>query len=184
MSFSRRASDNTGVDTGLVLRATVSNVTYQETDPAITFNGTWGNNTGPFFSGGGTTFTNEDGASFSFSFHGTPSHPTCLSLADKSLTTGSTVYVFGDKKNDHGTYGVVLDNQPAQLLDGVSGCGGAFGQTCEEQIPSIKYLASNLDDSLHTITLVNHAGVNNSFFGMLPLPCPVNLIQYLTYSFD
>lgn len=101
-----------------------------------------------------------------------------------SLTTGSTVYVFGDKKNDHGTYGVVLDNQPAQLLDGVSGCGGAFGQTCEEQIPSIKYLASNLDDSLHTITLVNHAGVNNSFFGMLPLPCPVNLIQYLTYSFD
>ncbi|KJA24929.1 hypothetical protein HYPSUDRAFT_38305 [Hypholoma sublateritium FD-334 SS-4] len=128
--------------------ATASNVTYQETDPAITFNGTWGNNTGPFFSGGGTTFTNEDGASFSFSFH------------------GSAIYVFGDKKNDHGIYGVVLDNQPAQLLDGVSGCGGAFGQTCEEQIPSIKYLASNLDDSLHTITLVNHAGVNNSFFDL------------------
>ncbi|KAF8970708.1 hypothetical protein BDZ97DRAFT_1724941 [Flammula alnicola] len=128
--------------------ATASNVTYEETDPTITFNGTWGKNTGPFFSGGGTTFTNEDLASFSFSFH------------------GSAIYVLGDKKNDHRIYSVVLDNQPTEFFNGTSGCGGAFGLTCEQQIPTIKYLASNLDDSLHALTLVNHAGVNHSFFDL------------------
>ncbi|KDR78299.1 hypothetical protein GALMADRAFT_224674 [Galerina marginata CBS 339.88] len=128
--------------------ATVKNVTYEEHDPAITFSGTWGNNSSPAFSGGTTTFTNQDNASFSFSFH------------------GSAVYVLGDKKNDHRLYSVVLDNLPAVSYNGISGCGGAFGLTCEQQAPSIKYLASNLDDSLHKITLVNHANVNASFFDL------------------
>jgi len=52
------------------LRATVKNVTYEENDPALTFSGTWGKNTGPLFSGGGTTYTNQDQASFTFSFQG------------------------------------------------------------------------------------------------------------------
>ena len=77
-------SDKSGVEARFFSRASVSNVTYEETDPAITFNGTWGNNTGPFFSGGGTTFTNEDGASFSFSFHGTLFHLMYLSLLTKT----------------------------------------------------------------------------------------------------
>ncbi|KAF9484187.1 hypothetical protein BDN70DRAFT_850238 [Pholiota conissans] len=128
--------------------ATTTNITYQETDAIITYNGTWGKNSGPFFSGGGTTFTNGDGASFSLSFH------------------GSAIYIFGDKKNDHGIYSIALDDRPLEFYDGVSGCGGAFGMTCEQQIPTIKYLASNLDSSLHDLTLQNHAGVNNSFFDM------------------
>ncbi|KAF8900121.1 hypothetical protein CPB84DRAFT_1048079 [Gymnopilus junonius] len=128
--------------------ATVQNATHEEHDPAITFTGIWGNNSSPNFSGGTSTFTNQDNASFSFSFH------------------GSAIYVFGDKKNDHRFYSVTLDSSPPITLNGISGCGGAFGMTCEQQAPSIKYLASNLDDSLHQITLVNHANVNSSFFDL------------------
>ncbi|KIM41838.1 hypothetical protein M413DRAFT_138966 [Hebeloma cylindrosporum] len=128
--------------------ATVKNVTYEENDPTITYSGTWGKNTGPVFSGGGTTYTNQDGSSFTFSFD------------------GSAIYVLGDKKNDHGIYSVVLDGQPEVFLDGTSGCGGAFGLTCEQQVPTIKFLASNLDSSRHTLKLTNHAGVNNSFFDL------------------
>ncbi|PPQ83210.1 hypothetical protein CVT25_004269 [Psilocybe cyanescens] len=128
--------------------ATVKNVTFEEHDPALSYTGTWGNNTSPAFSGGGSTFTSGDGASFTFSFH------------------GSAIYVLGDKKNDHRLYSVVLDAQPAVTLNGISGCGGAFGMTCEQQAPSIKYLASNLDDSEHKLTLVNHANVNTSFFDL------------------
>ena len=47
----------------------MTNTTLQETDSRITYKGTWGNNTGELFSGGGTTFTNTD-ASFSFNFEG------------------------------------------------------------------------------------------------------------------
>ncbi len=52
-------------------RATVKNVTYEETSPAIKYSGEWGNNTSPFFSGGGSTYTEGDGASFEFTFQGT-----------------------------------------------------------------------------------------------------------------
>ncbi|KAG5639942.1 hypothetical protein DXG03_002281 [Asterophora parasitica] len=87
------------------------------------------------------------------------------SLADWMLQ-GSAIYVFGDKKNDHGLYSVVLDNRPAEVYSGISGCGGAYGQTCEQQKPTLEYFASNLDGSLHNLTITNIAGVNNSFFGM------------------
>jgi hypothetical protein len=50
--------------------ATVANQTLEETDPALTYSGTWGSNKSPNFSGGGSTFTNADNASVSFSFHG------------------------------------------------------------------------------------------------------------------
>lgn len=125
--------------------ATVSNVTYEEDNPALTYTGQWGNNTGPVFSGGGTTFTNATNASVSLSFH------------------GSAIYIFGDKKNDHGFYNVTLDNKTSAIFNGVSGCGGAFGATCEQQKPTLQYIAHNLDGSLHTVKVENLAGVNNSF---------------------
>ncbi len=82
-------------------------------------------------------------------------------------SVASAIYLFGDKKNDHREYNVYLDNDTAQTFNATSGCGGAFGQTCEEQQPTIKYFASNLDDSVHTLKVENLAGVNQSFFG----PC-------------
>lgn len=113
----------------------------------MTYTGTWANNSSPIFSGGGTEYTQGDDASVSMSFH------------------GSAIYMFGDKKNNHGLYSVKLDNRPLEIYSGISGCGGAFGKTCEQQKPTLQYLASNLDDSLHTVRIVNIAGVNNSFFG-------------------
>ncbi|KAJ7258776.1 hypothetical protein B0H12DRAFT_1201799 [Mycena haematopus] len=77
----------------------------------------------------------------------------------------SAVYVFGDKKNDHGLYRVVLDGGAPQVFDGISGCGGAFGMTCEQMKPTLAYFASNLDAELHNLTITNMAGVNASFFG-------------------
>ncbi|KAF9054145.1 hypothetical protein BJ165DRAFT_1337721 [Panaeolus papilionaceus] len=128
--------------------ATARNQTFEETSSAITYDGVWGNNTGPVFSGGGTTFTNGDGASFKFTFK------------------GSAIMILGDKKNDHGEYNVILDGGLPQGFNGISGCGGAFGMTCEQQVPTIKYLASNLDDSEHTVSLFNQAGQNDSFFDL------------------
>lgn len=128
--------------------ATIRNVTYEEDSDAITYAGEWGSNTGPVFSGGGTTYTNDDGATATFRFN------------------GSAVYVFGDIKNDHRIFGVKLDNETEELHNGTSGCGGAFGLTCEQQVPILKYFGSNLDDSEHTITITNYAGVNNSFFDL------------------
>ncbi|KAF8882822.1 hypothetical protein BD779DRAFT_904513 [Infundibulicybe gibba] len=112
--------------------ATVGNTTYQEDDPALKYDGKWDSNKSPNFSGGGTSYTQADKASVSLSFR------------------GSAVYVFGDKKNNHGLYSVVLDNRSAEVYNGESGCSGALGVTCEQMKPTLEYLASNLDDSLHT----------------------------------
>ncbi|KAI3618244.1 hypothetical protein WG66_005685 [Moniliophthora roreri] len=128
--------------------ATVENKTIEETDPSITYTGEWGHNQSGNFSGGGSTYTNGDGASFSLTFQ------------------ASAIYVFGDKKNDHGLYSVSLDNGSAEIYNGVSGCGGGFGFTCEQQLPSIKYFASNLAQGNHTLTLTNIPGVNKSFFDL------------------
>lgn len=38
--------------------------------------------------------------------------------------------------------------------------------TCEEQDPTMNYLASNFNDSPHTITMENNTSVNASFFYM------------------
>ncbi|KAG7445512.1 uncharacterized protein BT62DRAFT_932605 [Guyanagaster necrorhizus] len=128
--------------------ATVTNTTLQETDSSITYTGEWGNNTSTAFSGGGSKYTNGNLASFSLDFH------------------GSAIYVFGDKKNDHREYNVYLDNGTAQTFNGTSGCGGAFGQTCEQQEPCLKFFASNLDGSVHSLRLENLAGVNQSYFDL------------------
>ncbi|KAJ7505880.1 hypothetical protein B0H11DRAFT_1976543 [Mycena galericulata] len=128
--------------------ATVANQTLEETDSALTYSGIWGSNQSPNFSGGGSTFTNADNASVALAFH------------------ASALYVFGDKKNDHGLYRVVLDGEETQVFDGISGCGGAFGMTCEQMKPTLAYFASNLDGGLHNLSITNIAGVNNSFFDL------------------
>jgi hypothetical protein len=78
---------------------------------------------------------------------------------------GSAIYVFGDKKNDHGLYSVTLDNRTAEVYNGISGCGGTYGMTCEQMQPTLNYFASNLDNALHSIKIENMAGANSSFFG-------------------
>ncbi|KIY46123.1 hypothetical protein FISHEDRAFT_60598 [Fistulina hepatica ATCC 64428] len=131
--------------------ATVSNTTLQEDDSSITYTGTWDNNTSANFSGGGSAYTNEDGASFGLDFH------------------ASAIYIFGDKKNDHGLYNVTLsstDGSTVETYDGISGCGGAYGQTCEQQHPTLAYFASNLDNISYHLKLVNDAGVNGSYFDL------------------
>ncbi|KAJ7660454.1 hypothetical protein B0H17DRAFT_1095417 [Mycena rosella] len=128
--------------------ATVKNQTLEETDPALKYTGTWGSNKSPNFSGGGSTFTNADNASVSLTFN------------------GSAIYVFGDKKNDHGPYRAVLDGGAPQLFDGISGCGGAYGMTCEQMQPTLAFFASNLDARPHTLSITNIAGVNGSFFDL------------------
>ncbi|KAF5363126.1 hypothetical protein D9757_007965 [Collybiopsis confluens] len=128
--------------------ASVSNTTVQENDPSLTYIGTWGSNTSGNFSGGGSSFTNGDNASVSFPFN------------------GSAIYIFGDKKNDHGLYSVTLDNGTEQIYNGISGCGGAFGMTCEQQQPTLSYFASNLAQGEHTLKITNLAGVNQSYFDL------------------
>ncbi|KAJ3994494.1 hypothetical protein F5050DRAFT_469847 [Lentinula boryana] len=128
--------------------ASVSNTTIQEDDSSLTYTGTWGSNTSGNFSGGGSSYTSGDNAAVSFPFN------------------GSAVYVFGDKKNDHGLYSVVLDNGTEQIFDGISGCGGAFGQTCEQQQPTLAYFASNLAEGEHSLKVTNLAGVNQSYFDL------------------
>jgi hypothetical protein len=88
----------------------------------------------------------------------------------------------GDKKNDHGLYNVTLDNGTAQIYDGISGCGGAFGMTCEQQKPTLAYFASNLDSSLHSLKIVNMAGVNHSFFGETDFSPSLLVIVLISYS--
>jgi hypothetical protein len=68
--------------------------------------------------------------------------------------------------DDHGLFSVTLDNRTAHQFNGVSGCGGVFKKYCEKD-NTLAYFASNLDSSLHTVTLQNNAGVNHSFFGTL-----------------
>jgi hypothetical protein len=89
-----------------------------------------------------------------------------FSLTHSPPTSGSAIYVVGDKKNDHGLYTVSLDNGTEQVFNGVSGCGGAFGQTCEQQQPTLAYFASNLAQGEHSLKISNLAGVNQSYFGM------------------
>ncbi|KAK1226321.1 hypothetical protein PQX77_010706 [Marasmius sp. AFHP31] len=130
------------------------NVTLEETDERVKFSGWWGSNKSGNFSGGGSTYTNEDGAEFELRFN------------------ASTIYILGDKKNDHGLYTVQLDDNPAQTYNGISGCSGVFGLTCEQQLPSIKYFASNLGEGEHKVVLKNvrgnpegRDGINGTFFG-------------------
>ncbi|KAK1234999.1 hypothetical protein PQX77_001786 [Marasmius sp. AFHP31] len=133
----------------------VRNVTLEETDERIKYSGWWDNNKSGNFSGGGTTYTNEDGGSFELTFN------------------ASAIYILGDKKNDHGFYTVQLDDKPSETYTGLSGCSGVFGEVCEQQLPSIKYFASNLGEGEHKVVLKNvrgnpegKQGVNGTYFDL------------------
>ncbi|KAL0578803.1 hypothetical protein V5O48_003215 [Marasmius crinis-equi] len=132
----------------------VRNETLEETDTRIKYSGSWGSNQSGNFSGGGSTFTNDD-ASFELTFN------------------ASTIYILGDKKNDHGLYTVQLDSNPPETFNGISGCSGVFGTGCEQQVPSLKYFASNLAEGEHKVVLKNvrgnptgEQGINGTFFDL------------------
>ncbi|KAF9506400.1 hypothetical protein BS47DRAFT_1367411 [Hydnum rufescens UP504] len=128
--------------------ATVTNTTIQETNPRLNFVGNWTTNTpNPAFSGGGSKYTREDGASVSLTFN------------------GSAVYIFGDKVNDHGLFNVTLDSRPPQTFNGVAGCGGTFAKACEKT-NTLAFFAGSLGPEEHTITVQNIAGINHSFFDL------------------
>jgi hypothetical protein len=84
--------------------------------------------------------------------------------------TASAIYVFGDKKNDHRLYTVELSSpsgpNTTETYNGISGCGGEFGLTCEQQQPTIKYFASNLANETHHLKITNIWTKNESFFGL------------------
>ncbi|KAG8846602.1 hypothetical protein FRB96_001946 [Tulasnella sp. 330] len=128
--------------------ATVTNTTVEDSDPSVTYSGAWTSESNPIFSGGTAIYTAQNGGSASISFK------------------GSAVYIFGDSVNDQGSYSVVLDNGPTQTYNTLSGCGGGYGKFCEKTQPSLKYLASNLDSSQHTITVINNANSNGSSFNL------------------
>lgn len=88
----------------------------------------------------------------------------CSKLISILVFKGSALYIFGDKTDRHGLFTVTLDNHTPELFNGVSGCGGAFSHACEKD-NTLAYFASNLDFSLHTVTVRNIAGINGSFFG-------------------
>lgn len=75
--------------------------------------------------------------------------------------------IFGDITNWHGLYTAILDNDPGQQCDGVSGCEDAFAKYCEKA-NTLACLGDNLCAELHTVTAKNIAGVNDSYFGELP----------------
>lgn len=51
--------------------ATLSNTSIEDRNMSrLTYSGTWNNNSDPLFSGGTTTYTNQDGASVSLNFTG------------------------------------------------------------------------------------------------------------------
>ncbi|KAF9256717.1 hypothetical protein L218DRAFT_975338 [Marasmius fiardii PR-910] len=135
--------------------ATVENVTLEETSPQITYTSFWGSNQSGNFSGGGSTYTNDLNASFTLTFN------------------ASTIYIFGNKKNDHGLYTIQLDGGPVETYDGISGCGGVFGTSCEQQLPSMKWFRGRLGEGEHKVTVMNlrgnpegKGGINGTFFDL------------------
>ncbi|KAH7108275.1 hypothetical protein BKA62DRAFT_681711 [Auriculariales sp. MPI-PUGE-AT-0066] len=109
------------------------------------YTGTWGNNTNPKFSGGGSTYTNGTGASATFKFQ------------------GSVVALLGDTNSDHGLYMVQVDDQQPVTLMSATGCSLPFttGGKCELTDPNLMYVQHYLDDSPHTLKLTNLAGNGN-----------------------
>ncbi|CED84703.1 hypothetical protein [Phaffia rhodozyma] len=126
---------------------TATNVTLDETSSQIVFNGTWGSNTGPYFWGNTTTYTNQDGASFNIDFQGT------------------AIYIFGDQVNDHGFFTVTINETSAETLNNESGCGGGFAKTCEK-LGTLAYFKGNLGQGTHRLKLVNNGGSRQSYFDM------------------
>lgn len=143
----------------------MSNTTVEETSPDLLYTGNWTTNSDPAFSGGGSIYTKEDGATVSLSFHGTyvqiQAHRIGLI---KSGFSGSALYIFGDVVKNHGLFTVTVDNGGPEQFNSIFGCSGIFGHYCEKK-NTLAYFKGNLDSSLHDMTLTNNAGVDITFFG-------------------
>jgi len=118
--------------------ASLVNSTVEDSNTtALSYTGTWSNNSDPLFSGGTTTYTNEEGATVSLKFYGT------------------AIYMYGDANNDHGNFTVKVDDFPVRQLRTPNGCGGAYGKFCEKTSPGLQFFQAYLDESEHTITVTN-----------------------------
>jgi hypothetical protein len=107
-----------GAESVCVRRATLTNHTIEDDNlTALTYTGTWGNNSNALFSGGTTHYTNDSSAAVSFSFYGT------------------AFYIYGDQNNDHGAFEVEVDGVSETLRTPLS-CGGEFRSGyCEKTDP-------------------------------------------------
>ncbi|EJD52525.1 hypothetical protein AURDEDRAFT_82148 [Auricularia subglabra TFB-10046 SS5] len=111
------------------------------------YTGEWGHNSNFLFSGGKSTYTNEDGATATFTFE------------------GSTVLLFGDTNANHGLYSVQLDDRLPETFMSATGCGLDY-QTqglCELTTPNMMYYASYLKEGKHVMKITNVAGPNKTF---------------------
>ncbi|KAG8874390.1 hypothetical protein FRB97_005951, partial [Tulasnella sp. 331] len=127
---------------------TVTNTTVEDNNPSVTYSGTWTSQSNALFSGGTSMETVQQGGSASLSF------------------TGTAVYIFGDSANNQGSYSVVLDSGPPQTYNTLLGCGGGTSNLCQKTQPSLKYYASNLNSSQHTITVTNNANPSGASFNL------------------
>ncbi|KAG8843084.1 hypothetical protein FRB96_004372 [Tulasnella sp. 330] len=118
--------------------ATVTNTTVDANHPAVTYTGGWTNKSNEDSRNGTSFHTEKHGGSASISFK------------------GSAVYIFGDSVNDQGPYSVVLDNGPIQTYGSLGGGEGGSGRFYMKTQPTLKYFASNLDSSQHTITVTSN----------------------------
>lgn len=90
------------------------------------------------------------------------------------LLLGSTLWIYGDQVNDHGPFSVSFNSSSSSsssssspspvVLSGASGCGGAFGKTCEK-LGTLAFVVSGLPEGQHRVKLTNLAGQNGSYFG-------------------
>ncbi|KAG9083510.1 hypothetical protein FS749_005972 [Ceratobasidium sp. UAMH 11750] len=117
------------------------NVTIDDISPLITYTGQWRD----AFNFSGDPFTSRYAGN---SFH---SSRTTGSQASFRFN-GTSVYIFGAKRGNHGRYSVKLDNEQPQEFDGYApiqpdGTDGIY------QVPL--YARAGLTDGLHNITLTN-----------------------------
>ncbi|KZV86589.1 hypothetical protein EXIGLDRAFT_774481 [Exidia glandulosa HHB12029] len=126
------------------------NATIEEDNPVVTYTGEWGHNKSPLFSGGGSTYTNGEGATATFEFE------------------GSAVFFYGDTNANHGLYSVTLDDHTPAIFQSATGCGLPY-QTkglCELTDPNLLYYAAYLPKGSHKVVFSNIAGPNGTYFDL------------------
>lgn len=81
---------------------------------------------------------------------------------------GSAVWVYGDQKNDHGEFKVLLNGSEMAVNNGRSGCGEGYSATCEK-LHGLAFFAGSLPQGTHEVKIVNQSpgGDQPTFFGKL-----------------
>lgn len=131
----------------------VTNKTLDDSDPDITYNGTWTTNNSTDFWGGTSIYTGTPGDSFSFDFE------------------ASAVWIYGDQVNDHGFFDVYMDDKPLSedTLSGRSGCGATTdfpSKTCEK-LGGLHFFVGGIKEGTHNMRVVNRgSGEGASFFDL------------------